>query len=367
MMLFSLRNPLLLGALSSGMLCAAPAGARRAPTPPPTPTVALLSPDARLVAAQSGRTIRIWRRSSGKQLVKLDNNAMFRGALAASTLVGVAGDGVRAWFGPGFKRSVKLKVPKVISLGRMSISANGRVATILYRKDGGVEDPDTVGVFDTRSGRKLAQLTLPARRAARVLGAALSPDGRTVAVFGDEHKGKAALLRIYRVGRGKPKLLHRWRDRAEGTCYSAAFAPDGRTLALGTERRLLLWDARKGRRIAARDTNAIKALFPRQLQSPRLRMPGPHLIAFRRDGKQLVTLHGFGVVGVARWKVDGLKPVGWIKRHRAGGTMRAIAWDRRGTVWLASSTYSPRVWLHAPRGDRFATVKVLGPEAKAAP
>jgi WD40 repeat protein len=197
----------------------------------------------------------------------------------------------------------------------------------------------------------------------RALGAALSDDGRLVAVFGDRDR-KQALLQVHRLagnGAKDARQVLDWSNARDRTTYCASFSPDGTLLALGSGRRLLLFDVTRGAQIAAVPTNAVKSLFPPPLRGPAVQLPGAHQVAFSADGSQLITLHAFGVNGVARWSVSPLKPRAWLKRPTEGGTLRQVTWDPRGRPWLVSSTYDPRVWVHAPKGDRFTTVRVLNP------
>jgi len=205
----------------------------------------------------------------------------------------------------------------------------------------------------------------------RVLGVAHSSDGRLVAIFGDRPDGKGAVLQVHRVGHRPPFRVQRqptlrWASPADRTTYSAAFAPGSQTLALGAGSRVLIWNLeRRGPPLRAparqADTSAIKALFPAALQVPSVSLPGAHALVFSPDGKRLLTLHAYGVVGVARWSVSPLRPAVWLKRPMVGGTMRQLAWDRAGKIWLVTSGYAPRAQIHTPRGDRFAPVRVLTP------
>jgi hypothetical protein len=342
------RFPLLI------LLLPARVGAQPAPPAPRQPTVAVLSADASLVAAQTGATIHVWERATGKQLARHENKGLFRGAVTSGALVAVSDDGITVWRGERFQRAVPLKTPKkVLAIGRTAISADGRVATALFARDGGAGDPDAVGVWDARSGKRLGRFSLKGR----VLGAALSRDGRLLAVFGDLRKG-GALLRVYQV-RGRRVIL-RWRGE-DRTTFCAAFSPRARWLALCAGKRLLVWDVARRRIVARSDVNAIKTLFPGALRGPAVDIPGAHGVAFGPRGRELVTLHGFGVVGIARWSVRPLRPAAWIKRPLTGGTLRQVAWDPGGKLWLITSSYAPRVHVHSPRADRFAPARVLKP------
>ena len=338
--------------LWSGAVCFA--------NPPRAPAAAIISEDASLVAAEIQGRVTVWQRSSGKQLASFTAHQFFRGAVTRGALVLIGEDSVKLRRGPRFARTVLLETPKTLSMGRTSIAANGRVAAAFYPKDGGVGDPDTAVVWDTLSGAVVARLPLAS---GRLQGTTLSGDGRLLALFGDV-PGKRALLRVYRAGRKGYKLWLRWDGPGDRTTYGAVFSRDGRRLVLAAGTRLLLWDLDKKRILRSADTSAIKALFPAALRGPRVRMPGAHLLAISADGKQLATLHGFQVVGVARWSLPRLKPLAWIKRPRGAGSMRGLAWDASGKLHLVSATYSTNIWLHAPRGDRFVTVRTLSSTQK---
>lgn len=337
-----------------------PAGAAR------VPTSALLSPDANVVAAQESGIIRVWDRASGRMLASIPDRELFRGCLARRALIGIAPGGIRVWRGPGFRKAVSLaRLPKALAMGRALLSPNGKVAAAIYPHDGGVGDPDTVGLWDAASGQPRGVVRLTA---GRVLGAALSDDGTRLAVFGD-HAG-LALLRVHRLDRASTREILAWSSEAERTTYAAAFSPDHRWLALGAGPRLLVWamNRKEPALVGSAALDAIKALFPAQLR-PSVSFPGAHQIAFSPDGTQLSTLHAFGVVGVATWRLAAgsgpsraaLRPTAWVKRPKENATMRQVSWDDRGRLWLVSSTFGPSVWVHTARGDEFALERVLAP------
>ena len=342
-------------------LTAVPVGAQ-----PRAPTTAVLSGDASVVAAQERGTIRVWDRASGKLLAQINSSGFFRGAVAPGALVAVVDGGLTVWRGPRFAQAVKLRgVPKVLSMGRGLVSADGRIAVGQYPKDGGVGDPNTVGVWDARTGASRGAIAL---ERGRVLGVALSRDGKLAALFGDvTSPAAAAQLRVCELSGRAPRELWRWESASHRTTYSAAFSADGKLLALGAGERVLLWDVPARRLRGEASTAAIKALFPAELRGASVQLPGAHQLVFAPDGKQLASLHGFGVVGVALWSVRAgsarasLQPVAWIKRPETGGTMRQLAYDRGGKLWLVTATYSPNVWVHAPRGDRFVEERTLTP------
>lgn len=345
-----------------------PAAASAKPAAGRVPTAAVMSADAGLVAAQEHMTVRVWQASTGKLLCSFESDAFFRGSIAKGALALVTEEGLEVRRGPGFAKRVKLKAPKALSVGPTSISADGSLAAALYTSDMGAGSHDRVGVYDALTGASLARLRLRAK-GARVMGAALGPEGRLVAVYGDR-RGKRALLEVYELkspGKGKSKAkskvrrILRWSSKTLETTYSAAISPDGRLLALGAGKRILLWDLKRRKLLRAADTAAAKALFPPLLRGPGVKLPGAHLLAFSADGSRLASLHAFSVVGVATWSVSSLKPTAWIARPRSAGTMRQAAWAPDGTMRLITAGYSSTVTVHAPKGRRFAPLRALTP------
>jgi hypothetical protein len=284
---------------------------------------------------------------------------MFRGDLArgpsSPALVAVGQHGIQVWRGAALKKQVELQLPrKLLSISRAVLSEDARVAAALYAGDGGVGDPDAVGIWDAQSGALRTEVQF---RGGRVLGATLSPDGKLLALHGDV-KRREALLRLYRLEDKRTRLLLDWSSAKDRTTFCAAFAPGGQRLALCSGKRLVLFDVKRRREVAATPTARVKGLFPKSLRRV-MRMPGAHMVAFSHDGRELVTVHALGVVGVARWSVKPLAPKTWIKRPATGGTMRAVAWGSGRVPWLLTASYGPRVWLHAPRGDRYRITRTF--------
>jgi hypothetical protein len=280
-------------------------------------------------------------------------------------LVAVVSDGITVWHGPRFDRAVSLKsVPRALAMGRAFVSANGRLVAAQYPRDAGVGDPNAVSLWDGRTGAPSGTISL---EKGRVQGVALSDQGKGVAVFGDI-PAQGALLRVHRLGPTGPREILRWESSEHRTTYAAAFSPSGQLFALSAGRRVILWDLRQRRILGQSDVAAMTTLLPKTAPS-RATISPAHQIAFSPSGEQLSTLHGFGVVGVALWRVStargpsraALRPEAWISRPATGGTVRQVAWDRKNRLWLITATYSPSVWVHAQRGDRFVEDRVLSP------
>jgi len=170
--------------------------------------------------------------------------------------------------------------------------------------------------------------------------------------------------------------LLRWKG-PDRTTYAAAFSQDGKRLALGAGSRLLLFNVESlpaSKLLGGVEVDSAKSLFPPQLRGPSVTLNGAHGIAFAPDGKRLCTLHALGVVGAAIWEISPtptrraktarprelLRPAEWIKRPNQG-TLRQLAYDAKGGLWLITASYAPEVWVFAARGDRFQLERTLTP------
>jgi hypothetical protein len=350
------------------LLAALPAATSAEPrrSPPPAhraPTVALMTLDAALVAAQSGGRVRLFERATGRRAAEVELGEPLRGALAASGAIAlVADERVRVLSGKELGRTVELASPRVVTMGRLSLSDDGRVAAALYPEDGGAGDPDCVGLYETASGAHRG--TLHAGRGRRFLGAALSASGALLGAFGDGagRGGRTAFLAVRSIAARPSSTVLDWSSTEDRTTYSAAFSPRADLLALGAGERLLLFDLSRRRLSAAAPTGALLVLLPKELAAQgKARFPGVHQVVFSQDGRRLATLHAFGVVGVALWSVSPLRPLAFLPRPEGGGTMRQIAFDRRGGLLLLTSSTSPEVRVHVARGGRFVLDRVLSP------
>lgn len=338
------------------------------------PTVALLSPRAQLVLAQRGRQVTLWRRADGRRLASWQSRSPLRGALAAAAVVGVFDNVLQVRQGPGFRKHVRLRLPpKVLTVYRSTISADGRLVAAYYAADGGAGDPTAVTFYDARNGRRRGTVRLAS---GRLQGVVLSDDGRYAVLFGDRErrearvevyaldparrgrtvKRRAAKLRTVKRRAAKPRLLWRWKDGGAASTFGAAFSPDGKRLVVAAGRRIVAWDLRRGRVLATRPTQALLALFPPALR--RLRFPSAHQLLVSADGREVLSMHALGVTGVGRWSPT-LEPRGWLARPSTPSLPRQLAAASGGQLYLVAAGRGAGVELYRSDGRRFVRTRLL--------
>lgn len=316
------------------------------------PTVSILSQNAKVIAAQEGGQIHIWRRGDNarsRRLGSIKNRVPFRGAVTDSKLIAVIEDGVAVWSGKGFKKRLKLPTPKTLSISRLMISLDGRRGAMLYPFDGGVGDADAVRIWDLHRGTVLKTWQV---KAGRILGGAFSDDGRVVALFFDQPGTKNVRLKSFAVKSWRQRLD--WRSQKHQTAFAVAVSRRGNKLAIAADNDILYWDLAGKGQPSVVSCDRIKTLFPKALRGPGIRFRGAHQLLFSPKANTLLSLHLFSVVGAAIWALgDSLKPKAWIKRPKGGALLRQAAWADETHPWLVSSGYSADVFLYRADGGRF--------------
>ncbi len=176
-------------------------------------------------------------------------------------------------------------------LGPLVFSADG--STLAAGNDTFADEPVPLPVWDTATG-KLRARVVPAQNFR--VGAALSSDGRALATWGQyfspgrkdaaAERERGRTIQVWDVQTGKEAR----RLRAGSAIARAAFAPDGRTLAVATEGAITLWDVATGKEV--------REGFAWRGQTVSL--------AFAPDGRTVAAAARSGTV--ARWPVAGGEP-----------------------------------------------------------
>ncbi len=169
----------------------------------------------------------------------------------------------------------------------------------------------TVILWDVATRRILARLSSGHGGSAPIDNVAFSPDGKGLAV------GSAAgTLRLWDVATRRP--LGQPLSDGRGAVAGLAYSPDGRILAAGQGRAVVLWDAATGRPLGHSLVGAAGTVAS---------------VAFSPDGRTLAAGAGHGVV---LWDVATRRPVG---RPFRGHTrdVSTVAFSPDGTTLAAGS------------------------------
>jgi hypothetical protein len=137
--------------------------------------------------------------------------------------------------GPRARLGLPQRGPHVTCL---ALSPDGALVVTAGRGTG------TAHLWDVRTGRARHSFRLPTRD---VLCVAFAPDGRTLALGGGPAAGGASPVQLADVRTGKPLRSF---AAHQGGVFALAFAPDGKALAsAGGDPSAWLWDPATGRRL----------------------------------------------------------------------------------------------------------------------
>ena len=202
------------------------------------------------------------------------------------------------------------------------------VRKVLFTPDGkkliSVSDDKTVRIWDVTSGEPLRTFRLPTQKGpmGRIDAAALSPDGRTLAV-GARPRGTGVGSQIYIIQFESGEVKQTFRDhRARALVTSLAFSPDGGKLASGSrDGTARIWDVIGGRceRVIQGHTDIVSG------------------VAFSPDGHRLATASHDSTGRV--WSVVTGKAEATLRGHEK--PVLCVAWRPDGKVIATGMPIAP--------------------------
>jgi WD40 repeat protein len=268
------------------------------------------------VADTLDQTVKLWDLASRKATALKGHTAQLRRlafAPGGRTLASTGEDStVRLWDVACQKQTGEFRLPKGINAGSAAFSPDGRLLAA------GCWGSFSVRVWDLAFGKQLAELTPGFGHRVQ-----FSPGGSLLAA------DSSTTVQLWDVAT--------WQSAGVLSGHSAnvlsfAFAPDGRTLAVGTaDGTLCVWDLAQRQKIASRRGHTSNVEF----------------VAFSPDGRRLATC---GAAGTPRlWDVALLQEVAVLTGHEGG----SITWRFRPTAtpWRRRAP-TPRFDCGTPRRCR---------------
>jgi WD40 repeat protein len=285
------------------------------------------SADGRRLVSSGDDTFRVWDVASGEAVVVHQGNAS-------------AGVGCVA-LSPDGKAVAEGSINGVFRVGLWNVATGKEVAGpqghfspikhVAFSKDGkiltagGYGDP-TVRVWEPANGKQLAVFQEPDF----LHRLAFSPDGRSVAFAKRDH---TISLRDLATDKDKGRLAGN-----AGSVQALAFAPDGKTLAVGYCQTtkgyvctMILWDVASGKKI-------------RQLQTPGASI---NSVAFSPDGKKLLSANS----GIRQWDPQTGDALGDLPTKGTGVSGHDVLRFSPDGIHLAAPSYPTGfgVWKLATR------------------
>jgi WD40 repeat protein len=289
------------------------------------------SPDGKVLASVGAdNRIRLWEVSTRRPLRVLAGHTGWITAIAFSptgkVLASTGHDHtVRLW-DLSTGREIGEAIPSTSRF--VTFSADGK--TLAFTKS-----DESIALWDVATGKETR--TLKAKPYS--YSAAFAPDGRTLAIASNEFRGES-VIRLWDTETG----TERWRSAGhKQSALSVAFSPDGKTLASGGldsyDGRgrffgsIKLWDPATGKQL--REVSGLRNIVD--------------AVRFSPDGKYLVSTGRSGPTILWDWKAaNGLRRI-WEDPDRASG-IASFSPDSRRLAWCTH--HAIRLLDLPPRKDR---------------
>ncbi len=294
------------------------------------------TPDGRsLLTAGWGGTVRLWDAATGKEVRRFrDERGFARAAVSPDgRLVAASGKDLVSitLYETATGRPIRELTGHTSSLSLLTFSPDSRqlisAADMFFVPGGQLLDDRSVRVWDVTTGLQIHKID--AGRPQR--GAAVSPDGRVVAVGVELEEEKTKYLRFWDTVTGKELAGRRMKDVGW-----PAFSPDGRYLATAKHDDIRVIEVASGRVVQAFEGVGASV----------------NGMTFTPDGRRLVSAHD-----------DGTALVWDVTPHPMNGTNPTKLWYELASDDAAAARRA--TWTLA--ADPVATVTLLSEKLKPAP
>jgi WD40 repeat protein len=272
------------------------------------------SPDGKTLASGShDQTVKLWEAASGKLLATLQGHTDSTYSVAWSpdgkTLAsGSADNTVKLWEAASGKLLATLQGHTRSIYGRNNAAWSPDGKTLALASG---SDDETVKLWEAASGKLLATLQ---GHTAPIESAAWSPDGKTLASGSADNT-----VKLWEAASGKLLATLHHTDQVN----SVAWSPDGKTLASGSgDKTIKLWEAASGKLLAT-----LQGSF--------------NSVAWSPDGKTLAS--GSADNTVKLWEAASGKLLATLQVHTA--SIDSVAWSPDGkTLALFFSDHTVELW-----------------------